>query len=270
MKRLIKLAALFLLVGVVLLGAGVGWAYWRYNSDPAYWNANEDFLRSRSSEGLDQLAASVERRFTSQASAARPLSTTRDLVRQGMAQAGSPDGAVVRDAAEPKTGEGAAGASIDQTPRTISVTLEEANAWLATRADAWLRNQGLAMPPGVSEPMISVEDGNLVAAFRLQRGRIDRPISMVLDVAILPDGQARTRLLEMRGGELPLPVNKLADRFKEQASPRQREMIEKAMQLYDGHTFDPIFELDAKRDLRVTNLQLSRSSVELTVKPIPR
>ncbi len=265
MKTFFKRLVLILAVMLVLAGSAMGYMAWRFNQDPEYWTQNQQFIESHTQEELAIIADNVQNRVVSQmtsvfASGENPTSTS--AIESATRAAG---GAIVRS-----TGEGDQAVVIDQTPREITVTPDEANAWLATRFESVAAGQGFTFPEGVTNPMVTVKNGKLVSAFRVQRKGIDRPVSMLFDIKIASSGMATLKLSEIKGGEMALPLEQLASQLGDEAAGEQKRLLAKLEEVYAGKTFDPVFKVDEKRNLRVKAINLSGANIKMTVQTEPR
>jgi hypothetical protein len=100
------------------------------------------------------------------------------------------------------------GAGPDTT--TIYMTLDEVNAWLATRAHVWSTHQGYRVPESVSDPMVTVVNDRLVFAFRYNSYGFAQVFSTTVDPEFRGNGRARIHLVNTRAGKLPIPARGIA------------------------------------------------------------
>ena len=238
----------------VTLAAGVG--YWMWNSTPDYWEANQQALASTTREQQERMADDAFNRLTSTFTAARGESRSA-----GPPAAGAQSGELQASADQATT---ATEASPD---RTVKLTYNEVNAWLATRLEDWLANQGTSLPKEVRDFMIAKEGDNLVAAFQFDTPQLQQVVSLVLDVAMTPEGLMRVAVVRVRGGTLPLPIEELLQGIRE-GSPDavSEEDFDRLAGALDGQTFEPEFKIDGSRTARITHFKMLDDGVEVTAR----
>ncbi len=128
----------------------------------------------------------------------------------------------------------------------LTITQEEANAWIETRLDKWLlsRRQWLAernlpsrVPPMFGKIMVGITAKYMALAAEVQEEEDDKPRIFSVEISPIntPDEITRLRLRAVRGGRLPIPVGileTLIEKFgseedaREQVVVKAREKIE--------------------------------------------
>lgn len=94
-------------------------------------------------------------------------------------------------------------------PFEYRLTQDQINAWWAIREEVWpLAREWI--PPGVSEPMVVLEDGVIRLAARCELGGIQTVLSARLLVDGNKDGLT-LRLESVSGGSLPIPAAAVRD-----------------------------------------------------------
>jgi uncharacterized protein YpmS len=200
---------------------------WMWNSEPGYWQANRQFIDSTGQEQLQQSAERLEMHFGSQLS-------------------NLPSGA-------------------EGKVSLISVPLEQINAWLAGRLDAWLAHQCTPLPAQVSEIMLSSAEGEVVVAFRLETSEIDQVISLVIATEAQADGTMHLQLASIRAGRLPVPVSFLVGQL--QADPSgSNPLVEQISQMAKGVSVPLLQQLDAVRQVRLLGVQVHHDRIDLVVR----
>jgi len=242
-----------LLVLLLIAAGGALWLYTRLNTPPGYWRANARFLERHAPQRLERMGEAVRDQLI------REL--TRSIDRPG-SQGGR--------------------------TRRIRLSTDELNAWLATRLDIWLANQGRSLPEGIGRVMVATQDGRPVLAFAYHGGEAsqaanrdgettaaprapDEPyiISLGLEPAIESSGQARLRLSAIRLGQLPVPrswaMARLEQRLEAGGDPDDAQRV---LAILTGEPFDPRFRLDS-RAARVVGIHVHDAAITLTIRHEP-
>lgn len=236
----------------VTLVAGVGW--WMWTSTPDYWQANQQALASTTREEQERMADDAFNRLTATFTAASN-STSRQ-----------PGNLHASDQQTP-AGDGAAAAGERDADRTVKLTYQEVNAWLATRLKDWLANQGATLPKEVRDFMVAKEGGNLVVAFEFDTPQLQQVVSLVLDVGMTDEGLMRVGVVRVRGGTLPLPIEELLQGIRDSSPDAvSPEDIDRLTSALDGQTFEPEFKIDGSRTARITYFKMLDDGVEVTAR----
>lgn len=280
-----------LLVGLALLTAAAGVAYWLWSSEPAYVAANRAFLHSQSPAELERMATALENRISRQltelppAPASRPATRAAERGAERDGSAAPTDASRTHSTGTTDTTEAAAQpGNDDDAPtsfeelqqlarqtgtREIEMTVGEVNAWLATRSEKWLANEGLSTPEQINDPMIAIEGERVVIGFHFSEGDFSQWVSLSLDVDTSSTGQATVRLAGVRGGRLPLPAKRALERGEEELADRVgRQTWQEARAALDGQTVDARFRLD-QRLATLVDFEAKGNKVLLTVRVEP-
>ncbi|MEE9212741.1 MAG: hypothetical protein V3U29_08820 [Phycisphaeraceae bacterium] len=247
-RRLLVRASL-LCVALLCVAGGVG--YWLWQSEPAYVTRTRALLQSKSHGELEQMASSLENRIVSELTSISPTSGTGSSTHSNAAVTATLESRITGDAGD---------------VRTISVSLDEVNAWMAVKLNAWLANQHKTLPDEITEPMVAVRDDKLVLAFRYVSDRLDQVVSLDFTVELQDGQEATIKLLGIRGGKLPLPAGTAAKLMPKTADSDQQGVIEKLAKAFDGMSFDPVANIDASRKARVIGLALRPDGLDVTVR----
>ncbi len=183
-RTIVVRVVLGVLALIALTGATV---YFLWRMEPGYWQKNQAFVNSHDDATLEQAADAMERRI---------LTGLSDPMPPAM------------------TGNPSLPAPANSLVRTVHLSLDEMNAWLAANLDAWAANQNIHLPPQLSHYMISTEGDRLVLACQVDMPPISQVMSMVVSLRVLDDGKARVRVEGFRGGCLPLPAQFIAQRLR--------------------------------------------------------
>ncbi len=182
-----------LLAVFILLILVIGVAVILLRTEPGFWHLNQQFLQSHTDEQLNAMADNLEARILGalrskrdQSKIARPAvdSTLSDLPPE------------------------VPGAGPDST--VVHITFDEVNAWLASRAHQWSTYRGYRVPESVADPMLTADEGRLVAAFRYKSQGFSQVFTTTIDPQFRGDGHARLKLINTTAGKLPIPARGIA------------------------------------------------------------
>lgn len=96
------------------------------------------------------------------------------------------------------------------------LTQEQVNGWLAIDLPTKFPH---ALPDGLSEPRIAIEDGVLRIALRYQRGGVDTVLSIAGEAYLTAQpNEIAVRLDQARAGLVPIPLTRFLDEIAEQAA----------------------------------------------------
>jgi hypothetical protein len=279
-------------IGVLGLAAGV--ILWLWSTDTQAWKQYQRFMEGTSVEQRSELAESLEMRLMTQLTATQaPSSSGGSGGEQAGGFAGMGGGRPVGQRASivpglngpgggmATPGQRAAGEAneaadgpadgIDGTPRQITITVDEANAWLTTRLGELLAHRGVSLPDEISQPGVAIEDERFVALFRFESEDISQNVSMIFDAEMTDEGgeserDLRFRLHSVKGGRLPLPFDMLVDHFRARGQEKAKASLEKVAWALEGEPLEPTFDLDGKRQVRLLDFDLSGDEFVLTVR----
>jgi len=198
---------------------------WRqFHRDPQYWEQNQLKVAGMQPEQLAQQAEDFEKKM---------LGTTAPAVE------GEPDEPV----------------------RTLHVTCDEVNAWIAVKAQAWAAHQNIELPPQIQGSMIAVEDGRLVIAFKVESPQVQKIISAPIDVKIDDTGLAHVRILGLRAGDMNVPLWAIPSGLT-----NRPDVASQWQQLQNGVTFTPVRAIDPHHRLRLLAMEVKPDGLDLKVK----
>lgn len=236
-KRLLGCSAIVLMVLVLLVLGTVGVVRHLWHSEPGYWTANQAYTSGDRSALTDE----ADRAFN-----------------RVMSELSNDSGY------RPQPGENDPGA---YGVRTIRLSFDEANAWLATRLNDWLVNQHRELPAGVSEPMLTSDGDSLIAAFRYRNAgkQIDQVFSVWLDMKFLDDGRATLHIEGVRGGRMPLPTKMVLEKLPS-ATGAHAHRSDVIAVLLGQEAFDPVLPIDGSRQARIIGMSVDKDSVSLKLR----
>ena len=207
---------LFLIVVLTLSG---GWAYWLWRSEPVYWQQRRSFFEQHTPEERMALAESVEQRI---------LATLSDV---SIAAASESEEAVDEN--------------------TVFLTMDEINAWIDQRLYDWAANQGSTIPDFITDPMLAIDNGDLVIAFLYDSPSMPQVFGIQCDV-VLKDDQAMIKVIGVSGGRLQIPAAQAASRVVGRVQGQESKvarMTDQITEAFDGMVFDPILKLGQQKVL---------------------
>lgn len=239
-RRLARIASVLLLTLIAAVSVAGIIGYWMWQGVPDYWEEAQRLYENPESAEADEMAEELENRTSRELSSVSP---------------------------RPRTGD-------DATPptRTLHLSYQRMNAWLARRLELWLANQDLALPEAIERPMVTrTGGGELVLAFRARLPELEQVMSIVFDVEVLEDGQARLHWRRTLVGRLPLPSQwvreQVVEHMAEQGAAEQRPRGMMALRdVLDGEPFDPLIPVDGTRHARVIGVSVGESGVDLTLR----
>jgi hypothetical protein len=245
-------------------------------TDPPHWREHQRFL-SKSPQEIQQLAQSVEGRVLSslmlkletaemELLGGRFQGTNQDMPSQAPAPIGREQSA--RDGAVTRLASGGAlrGAKLVTPPTTLTLTVEEINAWITENFADWMTYKGYDLPREIQEPMFSLRDGGMLLAFRYDSPEWSQVFTATFDVQINDDGRARLQLRDVQAGNLPIPTHAIGKTVAQGApGSDQAQQVANWLDKLNDFEFSPVIKLDQNRKVRVLAYELRSDSVELIV-----
>lgn len=155
--------------------------------------------------------------------------------------------------------------------KTIVLPVDDANIWLATKLEDYLEQQNAQLPPGLSQPRVWIENGDLVLSARAAFEGIDGVINLSLAGQMMDDGKLRLRVTRLRSGKLPLPRGVIVDRIRAGAGDPHNEVVRHILDAFKETVIDPAWTApaDETRQVRVTGFDIHPDRVELRIRNSP-
>lgn len=237
------------LVLVILLGVltvTVAWAYSAMKSTPDYWAQRNAMLATLSASERRILAERARDRIMEPWSVPSQYASADDY-RKSLTQGNLP----------PK---------LEGDTRTVSVSLEDVNLFLADGFAELLGNHGIKVPKEVRGVMVAQERGRPVLAMHVQTKDFDQVVSMVIDVGFDEEEQATLEVVSARAGRLPLPTEtvrqQLVNRPEIRKDPRFMDL---ANRIFRGEVLGIITaRLDNDRNARIIGMTIDDEAVHIT------
>ena len=232
-------------------------------STPDYWKEHERFIQNTSPEQLEELAEEVEDKLDELANLG---------VEEAIKEAAEPNIQILTD---PDAEEAPVETAAQVKPEDVKINVdkkimldnEQLAAVVKARMDEWMTDRGYVKPPEITDPMITIDDGKLIMAFRFQSGSFSQVISGNFDIEFLDDGMAILRMQRFLVGQLPVPADKIGEQLSKHSGGNQRaakvgEWMEKLQEL----EFKPVIELENRRRARVQSFTLLEKGMEVVVR----
>jgi hypothetical protein len=267
--------------GLVIVFVAIGvFAYWRWNQVPDHWKRNQRFLTESEPAQVTTMADSLEARLSRRLSPELPPvnGSPRPPAQPRPAPAGDAagDADAVAESDVPADDEELAGdeqappqeeVALPPNARRLVLGVQEVNAWLAVKLPKWLANQRLKMPEGVGQPMIAVENGQLVATVKIDTPQLQQVVSLYFDAKVTDDDKLFIKLNEVRGGRLQLPARFIIDKLRAAQKPgKQQQALDWVAKSLDGQTINPVLRPDKSgTTYEVLEIDLEPDSVAVTV-----
>lgn len=244
-KRFGCLSIILGLVAVLLLAAAV--AIWMAKSEPAAWTDVNEKLAALSVQEKEDRAESLQKRLLGES--------------QGFDAAIGPVVTPGIDLTQP-------------IERDVTITVADANIWLATRLEDTLAQAKTALPKVMSDPRVWIEGEQIVLSARVELPdvNINGVVSFGLAAQMQPDGRLTLRIDSVRTGKLPVPQAIVAEQVREELKDVQAEAVKMVGQAFDGVTIDPVFadQGDKSRQTRVLAFKIHPDRVELKLRNEPK
>lgn len=158
--------------------------------------------------------------------------------------------------------------------RTITVPVEDANIWLATKLPQWLENQNESMPEGLDQPRVWIDDGELVLSFRADVEGISGVVSTNLKAELLDNGNLGLEITGVRTGKLPIPAGAIIDQVRRHAGDEAAEgVMDQLAAAFDGTELEPVWDEtgnEETRQVRLIGFDVREEEVELKLRHGPK
>lgn len=249
---------------LILAGAATGaWAWWKWRSVPHHRQVWQQRLAATTLTERTAAAVALEQRF------AHLFSATY----QAPGGAGS-NSSSVKPGDATATSSAATPVGDELGPRSIVISVDEANDWLETRSGlgsgategvGWLHQQGVTMPPQIKDPSLAIEGQQVLAACTVESKDISQIVSLYCDVTVPQEGKVTVRVTGIKGGDLPLPAKALASAAAAQAAEKVRDRLKDQIEsLRTGKTVDAVWPLPGNRVARLKGLVFTGKGIELS------
>lgn len=245
LSRLVKRGLLVVCLLVIVAGAAI---FYLAKSPPRYYAEYQRFLKTTSPERVQRLSSDVDER----------LEALADLGVEQAKENAAREGSEIDDVRPEDVHINA--------NKTLTLTNEQLAAMVQTHLDDWMKSRGYNMPQEVVEPMVAVDEGQLVMAFTLQSGPTSFVVSGQFSLQFMNNGYATLHLDRFLVGKLPVPAQSLSHHlYNATGDPRLEQVGEWLSKLQDLE-LKPVLELENRRRARVMNYHIRDDELELTLR----
>jgi hypothetical protein len=156
---------------------------------------------------------------------------------------------------------------------SVSITAEDADAWLATRLKQWIENQGGRWPDQLTGAQVEFAPGVIKAGVRLDTGGQSRIVVIELAPEVRADGSLWFTPKGMAAGAMPLPAALVMQEVREAmlagmpAGSARRTQAQQALDILAGKQpalKDAVVKLDDGRSVRLLRFVPVAGRIELT------
>lgn len=160
-------------------------------------------------------------------------------------------------------------------PWSVSITEEDASAWLATRLPRWVKNREgeSAWPMQVAQARVSFTQGRIIAGAMLRNGGAVQIMGVEVHPWVDPQGALRVPAKKVRIGRVALPaawlfgaITSRADDFipRESLESPTAQTVSDALRGESVLTRNAVIRLEDGRRVRVLNLSPHDGRMDLT------
>lgn len=246
-RRFGCLSIFLTLLTFFLLGAAV--LIWLAKSEPAGYREANEMIESMTDAEKGQRADAF---FNALANTAQGIDAGKVAVRPG-----------VRVAADSRR----------VYERDLSVSVVDANIWLATRLEALLANQNAKMPAAMSDPRVWIDDGQIVLSARVDLPGLKGVVSMNLSARMTDEGKLAAKIERVRTGKVSVPVGAtgLADKLRNELRQAQDKVLQQLANIFEGVEIDPVWPESGNkaRQVRVLKFDIQPDRIDLRLRHEP-
>lgn len=251
----IGLLAIAPLTVLLMVGAGVG-ALSMWLAEPGYWQHHQRWLAAMTPAELQRHAQRAEADFVAWLTGEPAGSMT-----------GAQTEAVLdrlADALEGRRPLVVAGGE----PRTLEMSLEQINAWLATKGRPWLDRQGLHIGGKLQNLIVACEDGRPILAFQLQTATLTQVVSLVIETTLRDPQTLYFKLHEVRGGTLGVRSGSIGDPIRmleDQLDEDQRSFLKQLRQGITVQLAQVLKAAEAEQRVVIKQLRIEADKITVTL-----
>ncbi len=219
-------------------------------SEPEHWRQHQQFVRSTTPDQRRELAQNVEDRVEALVHATQMEAMER--------QAADSDSDAPAQRVTHETGP---------VVKTVFLTTDEVNAYVAEKFEDWLTYRDYVMPDGLSEPAVSIEKNRLLVSFEFTTHGFSQVFTAGLGIRFAQVGQAIMQLDDVMAGKLSLPPDGIGNHLREHGpdSDRVRQAADWLDKL-DRVEFKPSMKLGDRHKAHVITYQVREDGVLVTLK----
>jgi len=240
------LTVVLLLILIVAILGGLGW--WKWNARPGYFDVYHSMLDRTTPQQRKVMARELTSNVTSTLSESGNKSIDEPLPDEGPNIFG-------------------AGSAPDPSIRLLTITVDEANAWVEQQLTGWLKNQGVSIPPQIKELAVGLDGDLIMIGCLFEDQDVTQWFSVGLKVKIERGGAlARVRVDQTLAGSLPVPIAWILGYFDiEPFAGKHAAKVQDA--LGKGFEFEPVKTMPGNSHrVRVIGYDIEEDQVILKLK----
>lgn len=267
--RWIRRIVLGLMLAATLTFAG---AFYLLRTPAASWQRYERFKATHTTEQIEELAEKLEVSLHDLIEQDLPPELRSGAEKKAIAKAPRPD-QLDGAAGETPDETGEDGENVDPTMiridevRVMKLTRDELTALVAARHEQWLDSRGYVKPNDISDLMIDLEDGRMVASFKYEGRQFSQVFSAKFRMNFEDDGTAIVRLESFSAGRLPVPTDQIGSYLREKGGSSSAEATGEWLQKLDNFRFKPVLDdLPHRRRARILGYKINKEEIELTLR----
>lgn len=270
-----RLVRKVMMTAFVLLVGAAATLFYLIRSEPQHWQDYQAFIKATTDQEREQLVKNVESRlesFATEMFQSEQAATVEDLAKTlTSVEAGQDEQAA--GSAEEAGGTGGEKVQLASTKlakpavKTIFLTADEVNAYVAQKFHDWINYRDYDMPPELSEPAVGIEEGRMLVSFEYSSNNFSQIFTAGFEIRFIGNGLAELKLTEVSAGKLSLPPEGIGDYLRNHA-PDTTELKRAAKWLdkLDRVEFKPSMKLGHQYKAYVIDYKIREDGLLVTVK----
>lgn len=239
---LLKLGAA-LLVLLVVIGF-IGYRLWV--SPPDFWTAAAEKLDAMSADARQRVAESLRNSVMEQWSLPGPYADSRDY--QDAINRGEKTADLIGDT------------------RTLTIPLEDANAFLVHNLDDRLNAKGIGIPEAVQRVLIHTDNNRPILAIHIKNQDVDQVFSFELETDFDTPDSPIIQVRNVTAGRLPLPLGQVRQQVLDleevKDEPKAKDIVNR---IFDGEPLSRIvLPLDGDHAGQIIGFEIDDQSIRIT------
>ncbi len=253
-----------ILLAVLVTALAATAVFFLAKSEPGYYKQHQQFLSETTPEQIQELVAQVDKKLEALATLGIEEVVNDAIAVTGQGPKAHTDPGSETDPTEaPKIAPEDVHINADQT---IMLNNKQLAAIVQTQMQDWMDDRGFIMPEEVFDPMVAVNNGGLVAAFRMESDHFSAVISGKFHLNILDTGMAELTLDRFLVGSLPVPAEALSDYLYDMTGDSRMQQAGEWLGKLSYMQVKPVFELKHRRRARVMDYHVHDDEIELTLR----
>lgn len=154
---------------------------------------------------------------------------------------------------------------------TITISFDEANAWLRSKLPQWAKHEGFAMPKPLRDYMVASDQGKPVIAFVLDTEEITQVISIRLDTHVRDSGKLFLKIDDFKAGSISMSPDSILDHVRNKLPGYYKDMT-LLDELVRGIEVEPVFQHPGhtSKNLRLVGVNMTEQGIAVTLEAARR